>query len=442
MATAAKKVGVLPAEDAGTDIVAIVMQTPVVVLTDAKQRSSLYAHIEREIEAFVPDVTTNKGREAIKSLAFKVTKTKTAIDAAGKLLNEEARSKINLVDEARRDARNTLDILAERARKPLTEWEEAEQLRVRECTGVIQGFIDAAVVTIEDTAASVRARGTEVYATPIDEARFGDLCDRAVSAKAAAVETLKAALARLTREEADRAELEKLRAAEAERARAEEEKAAAAEIERQRIEAERLAEECRIAAEKADADRIAAAEQAAADKAAKEAQDAADAERDRIAREHEAELNAERDARLKVEREARAGREMLAYIREVVAGRIGGQVQPFGVLLRELESKVVIVGQGYGDMEAEIEQARVDGLASLNAAMERQAAQRKAEEDRIAERERLAAEHERQQNRKHRSAIMSDVKQDIMTCGADEETAKKIVLAIVAGSVRHTAVAF
>lgn len=420
MATAAKKVEVLPAEDAGTDIVAIVMQTPVVVLTDAKQRSSLYAHIEREIEAFVPDVTTNKGREAIKSLAFKVTKTKTAIDAAGKLLNEEARSQINVVDEARRDARNTLDILAERARKPLTDWEEAEKARVHKCEVLLTDIAQAAIISIDDTADAVRQRGTEVWNTALDPEVFGDRMADAQRVKDEAVAALKNALARLIKEEADRAELEKLRAAETERLRVEAEKEEAAEIERKAIEAARIEEERKAAAEKAEADKIAAAREEAAQAAQRE-----------IEAKHAQEL-----ARIN------RGREMFAYIREVVAGRIGGQVQPFGVLLRELESKVVVIGEGYGDMEAEIEQARVDGLASLNAAMERQATQRKAEEDRIAEQEQLAAEHERQQNKANRAAKKTAAKQAIMTCGASEDTAQKIVLAIIAGEIPAVTLAF
>ncbi len=435
MATAAKKVEVLPAEDAGTDIVVAVNANPGIVLLDREKYSVWYEARLAEGKAIPADVSVKKNRDALRSFAADVRSDKAGIKKARLRLTEEWRTMTAQANAAGKEIDEQLESLAVEIRQPLTDWEAAEEAREEAAKALIAGIWAACEISIDDTADDVMTRGTDVWNTKLDPELLGARLDEATSAKSIAVERLKTALARLKKEEADRAELEKLRAAEAERARAEEEKAAAAEIERQRIEAERLAEECRIAAEKADADRIAAAEQAAADKAAKEAQDAADAERDRIAREHEAELNAERDARLKVEREARAGREMLAYIREVVAGRIGGQVQPFGVLLRELESKVVIVGQGYGDMEAEIEQARVDGLASLNAAMERQAAQRKAEEDRIAE-------QERQQNKANRAAKKTAAKQAIMTCGASEETAQKIVLAIIAGEIPAVTLAF
>jgi colicin import membrane protein len=55
--------------------------------------------MKRETDALDADVTTEKGRKAIASMAYKVARTKTAIDEAGKKLNEEARARINAVDE-------------------------------------------------------------------------------------------------------------------------------------------------------------------------------------------------------------------------------------------------------------------------------------------------------------------------------------------------------
>ena len=42
--------------------------------------------IKKEIDSFVPDVTTKKGRDAIASMAYKVAKSKTALDDVGKEL--------------------------------------------------------------------------------------------------------------------------------------------------------------------------------------------------------------------------------------------------------------------------------------------------------------------------------------------------------------------
>lgn len=376
MATAAK-LDVAP--NATKDIAVIVAQTPAVVLIDAGKRDDLYAHIRREVEAFTPDLTTAKGREAIKSLAYKITRTKTAIDAAGKQLNEEARAKIGVVDAARRDARETLEAMANEVRRPLTEWEEAEKARLAECSEIINRIALAGTITLNDTADTVRARGAEIWTIEITADRFGDMFEQATKAKAHTVDLLKTGLARLTQEEADRAELEKLRAEALERERMAAEKAAAEEAARQKAEAERLAEERRAAAAKAEAERIAAAEKAAEDRARQAAERAAQEDRDRVQREHEAAVA-----------EANARAEEADRARRAEAGRIAKEK---------------------ADAEA--------------------AAKRVADE-----------QAKRDADQKHRTAVKSAAKAAIMSCGADDDTARKIVMAIIAGEVPHVSLKF
>ena len=113
----------------GTDIVALVQATPVLVLTDKQKFSDFYEAMKAECDALKIDLETEKGRKAIASMAYKVARTKTAIDDAGKLLNEESRARINAVDENRREIRNQLDALKDEVRKPLTDWEQAEEAR-------------------------------------------------------------------------------------------------------------------------------------------------------------------------------------------------------------------------------------------------------------------------------------------------------------------------
>lgn len=373
-------------EASPSHIATVVEQTPVVVLTDKEQREAFYEHIQREVDAFEADTSTEKGRKAIKSLAYKITRTKTAIDDAGKQLNEEARARINAVDAERRVVKEKLTALANEVRRPLTEWEAAEEKRVEECREFIDRIKAAAVVTIEDTAADVRARGAKVWNAVIDADQFGDMFAEATAAKDMAVTTLKSALARLTKEEADRAELERLRAEAAEReerdriereAREAEERRVAEEkaAEEKRIADERAAEERRIAAEKAEAERIERAKQeaaAAAERAAQEEQ----AKRDR---EHAEQLAAERRRAEEAERAAQAERDRIAA----------------------------------------------------------EEAKRQAEAKRLADEQ--AA---READQAHRSAVMKAAKEAIMTCGVDEETAKKIVLLIRSGEVPNVSLRF
>jgi hypothetical protein len=90
---------------------------------------NLLQAIETHVMAFIPDVSTAKGRSEIKSIAYKVAQSKTAIDDAGKNLVADKKKEIQAVDELRRSCRDRLDALKEKVREPLTNWELAEEQR-------------------------------------------------------------------------------------------------------------------------------------------------------------------------------------------------------------------------------------------------------------------------------------------------------------------------
>ena len=273
-----------------TNIIVAVTDNPSIVLLDTKRFEQFYEAIKEETDKLVPDLTTEKGRKEIASMAFKVAKTKTAIDAAGKLLNEDARAKINLVDAARRDIRDRLDALKDEVRRPLTEWEAREEQRVIACNGVIDRFIAAGKVHLDDTTETVRTRLAEVQAVALDDGQFQQLHALAIYQQQTAVDALTSGFQRLAKEEADRAELNRLRAEAAERAEREqaesEAKAAAEAVERQRV-----AAKAQAAAAEA---RITAAAKAAEDAARQAAEAKANEERLAQQRAHDEALAAEK----------------------------------------------------------------------------------------------------------------------------------------------------
>lgn len=350
-----------------------------VVLFDQDKFDAFYARLKADVEAVPVDLSTKKGRDAIASIAAKVRSEKASIDKDRLRLTKEWRDMTAQVNGAWNTIKDQLDTLAVAARAPLTAWEDAEKARAAEIDRMIADIHIAAIIAPEDTAASVRERGTMVWQIKIDAETFGDRLDEAKAARAQAVEALKAALARLTKEEKDKAELDRLRAEAAERERLEAERIAEEERKAREAEAARVAEDRRIAAEKAEAERIARAQREAEDRAKREAEAAAQAERDRIQREHEEALAAERRRAEEAER---------------------------------------------------ARQAEVDRIA-------KEEADRKAEADRIA-----AEQAAREADQKHRSAVMKAAKEAIMTTGADEETAKKIVLLIRSGEVPNVRLEF
>jgi colicin import membrane protein len=368
-----------------TDLVVMATVDPLVVFTDEQKFSEFYARMKAEVEKHKPDVSTEKGRAAVRSLAFKVTKAKTSLNDARLGLTKGWRDQIDVVNEAGKKMTTELDALARETRRPLTEWEEAEKARVELCRSVIADLKAAAVITIEDTSATVRERGKVVWEVQIGE-EFGDLAAEAEAAKTQAVLTLGNALNRLIQEEADRAELARLRAEAADR----EARDLAEREERERVERERVAAEeeevRRVAAAEAEARRIRDAEERAAQAAREEAA--------RITREAEAERQRQHDAEIAEERRQREEAERIA--REEREGR-----------QRE-------------------EAARLAEAARVAAEQARQ-----AEEDR-----------KREVNRAHRTRVQKAAKEAIMACGVLEPVAQEIVKAIVAGRVPAVTLAF
>jgi len=226
----------------------------------------IIAQIEVEVRSHAADTSTKKGRDAIKSLAYKVSRSKTALDEAGKALNEEARAQITAVDAARKKARDRLDALRAEARKPLDDWEAAEAKREATVNSALDQIRNHGMSTDDGTAA-IQAKATEIGAIEITP-EFGDYFGIANAAKDAAMTALRDLYrAAKAREEAEaelaalRAEKEAREAAEAaQRAEAE---AKAAEEQRRRDQAAR---------EKAEADRLEAARKEAAEKAQAEAE--------------------------------------------------------------------------------------------------------------------------------------------------------------------------
>lgn len=86
--------------------------------------------ITAEVEKFVPETSTAKGRSEIASMAHKVSRSKTFLDNMGKETKAKYKKIIDPIDGERKAIRDHLDALRDKVRKPLTEW-EAEQARIK-----------------------------------------------------------------------------------------------------------------------------------------------------------------------------------------------------------------------------------------------------------------------------------------------------------------------
>lgn len=244
-------------------------------------------HIRDQIDTFVPDVTTRKGREAIASIAYTVARSKTALDNRGKELVSELKEIPKLIDAERKRMRETLDAWQEEVRRPLNEWQAAEDARVDRHREVIAHLENTDTAGM--SASLIGARIQDLDSCEINE-EMEEFEAEAHRAKAASLATLRAALTAQEKVEADQRELEERRAADAKR--------------------EQEEREARIAQQAADAVRKQAEESATAIQRELEAEKARSrkAEEDRIATEQQA----ERD---RIAAEQRAEVERVASVR-------------------------------------------------------------------------------------------------------------------------------
>jgi len=340
--------------EGGTDIVAMFKD-------GGAQIDPILARIEAEVRSHAPDLSTDKGRKAIASLAYKVSQSKAAMDNAGKKLTEDQKQAIAAVDAARKKIRDRLDALRDEARKPLTDWEAAEDARAERIKATLSDLRNHGMTGYE-APEEIKAAADAIKAIVVGN-DFGPALDMANAAREASLVTLRAMYAAAVQRDKDAAELAELRELKAH--------TLAAEIERDRVEAARVeadrlaADAARVAkqqAERAEADRIAAVERAArieADKLA--AAEAATVAAEERAAAHMAELDArhqraidgaaqaERDrivAQAKAEADACAKREADANHRASIARDIADALHTMtGKATPELIAEALIEGR-------------------------------------------------------------------------------------------------
>ena len=238
--------------------------------------------IRDEVLSFVPDTSTAKGRAAIASIAHKVAKSKVALDDAGKKLVAELKGVPKLIDAERKRMRETLEALQDQVRRPLNEWEAAEEARVAAHKAVIAHIENTDTAGM--SAALIGAKVQDLDSLEINQ-ELEEFEADAHRAKAASLITLRAALETQEKVEAEQAELIRLRAEkEAQEQKDREARIAQEAADKARIEAEQKAQREKDEAAKRESDlKLAAAESERKAEQAKRDKEEADkrAERER-----------------------------------------------------------------------------------------------------------------------------------------------------------------
>lgn len=183
-------------------------------------REQFIGKIREMVSGFEANTETQEGRDAIKSFAYKITRTKTAFDQAYKDTTEDARKAITLINTERNNVVAVLEALATSARLPLTNYDkriaEIKQKQDAIIGGIKRTHTDAIIAGTLEAMQDASKRLDEIL-PQVTEELFGDLYSAVMAQFAGQKEKIIQSVADIKADIAAKAELEQLRADKARR---------------------------------------------------------------------------------------------------------------------------------------------------------------------------------------------------------------------------------
>ena len=220
----------------------------------AESLEDLFAKVKAEVEAHVPDIETVEGRKHIKSLAAKISSSKTAIDKPMRDYLREIKALPKVVEKNARESVERFDALRDATLKPLNDAQAHQDAIISRMDEIVR-------LCSQDGLQSDTVAGwhKEVVAVDVETTFWPELIKKAKESVEGAMSATTATLNRLIESEKQAAELERLRKESEENARRERDRQIAEEATRKAQEEERQRAEQRVLDErnKAEQDRLA-----------------------------------------------------------------------------------------------------------------------------------------------------------------------------------------
>lgn len=228
-------------------------------------------HARKSVIGEVPDLTTDKGRKRVASLAAGVARSKTALDGIGRDYLRALKSLPKVIEAELREFNTDMDALRDEVRAPLNAWEKARDDAAAAVQAAIDNIIACYSLPDDYSAADIRERITWLEEDEPTVEVFGERLEEAQLKLKHGLKLLQDLLPVIEQKEAEAAELEQLRREKAEREQQERDEKIAREA-REKAQKD-LEDEARLANERA-----AKAEKDAEDAKLKAAQDIKDAQ--------------------------------------------------------------------------------------------------------------------------------------------------------------------
>jgi DNA repair exonuclease SbcCD ATPase subunit len=216
------------------------MINPVELYADRRKIATLLDDIGCQAHSVEHDLSTVKGRALIAGTAYKVARSKTYLDGLGKELVSVIKQQAAAVDAERKYIRDTLDELRDSIRKPLDEWEAADEAR--------KAAHQSRLASLNEMAASIRDTPSILDAKVVQLNTLMDYQWEEFSQQA----EIKSAIILKSLEEAQEAAIARIAEAERQKGIAAQQEAEKAklEAERKEIAAQQEAEKAKLEAER------------------------------------------------------------------------------------------------------------------------------------------------------------------------------------------------
>ena len=183
------------------DLITINPDDALTVFTTAGGIDKYIDIIRDKVKDFSGDASTATGREEIASIAYKISRSKTAMEKIGKQLCDDERSKISETVDAIMISRKKIDAelsaLKDQVRKPLTDFESAD----KEILDRIERM-----ATIPDFYSGIEKHLVRLKATDIADGSFKEHSAIAASTRKTAIYECEERLERLAIMEAEAVE--------------------------------------------------------------------------------------------------------------------------------------------------------------------------------------------------------------------------------------------
>lgn len=186
-----------------------VPQAPLDLVTSQKTFDDFLAYLKGVIGAFKVDLSTKTGRAEVASVAHQIIRSKTAIKDAIATEKKKFREIINSYDERYIEIEKVLDTMSVEFRKPLTDWEvaeqakaEAEKKRIDHCNTVMARLREAQIIALGTTSDQVLERLRKISDFEIEAGTFLEMHHTAVELQAETIQILRDGASMLVKQEA------------------------------------------------------------------------------------------------------------------------------------------------------------------------------------------------------------------------------------------------